>query len=342
MNKFNKIYQAVAALLLITIALGCKKETIVDSRPPTLTGVTDLNNRSIVLSSVNYGDWVMLKGTNLSTTFKVDFNSVAAPDSLFYADDTSVTVKIPSVLPDPAQNPITVTTKYGTATLNFKILQPPPVITSFDPMAGPSGQTVTITGNYFGGVTGVKFGNVTANIISSTKNEIKVSVPAGITWSYISVTTASGSVTSANAYGFGYVVYDDVLTTGWSNTSFSATAVMNNTSPVRRGINSIKNTCTATFGALRVSKSGAAINLAGYRALKFSIFVPTGGVGRKVKVILNGQSALGFTVTFANEGWNDYQLPLSNLGNLTTMTSITMQEFSGLRQEFFVDDLGLL
>jgi len=320
---------------------SCKKEKVEDKRPPKLTGVTDLNNRSISLSAVNYGDWIIIKGEHLATTFQVDFNSALAADSLLYADDTSVTVKIPAVLPDPANNPITVTTKYGSATLNFRILQPAPVITSFDPMAGPSGQTITIAGNYFGGVTSVLIGNTAATIISSTKDEIKISVPAGVTWGYITVTTASGTVVSTLAYGFRYAVYEDALTTGWSNTSYSATATYTNTSPVRRGINSIKNTCTATWGALRMTKATPSVSIAGYNALKFSIYVPAASVGKKVKVSLNGQSATGYTITFAKEGWIDYQVPLINLGNPTTLSSITFQEFSGLRQEFFVDDIGL-
>jgi hypothetical protein len=340
MKNSIKVWTLFSAFLLLITAVGCKKANPTLYPLPTLTGVTDLNNRSVTLNAVSYGDWIILKGTNLSTTYKVDFNSVLAADSLFYADDTSVTVKIPSVLPDPARNPITVTTKYGSATLNFMILQPPPVINSFDPMAGPTGQTVTITGNYFGGVTAVNFGSIPATILSSTNEQIQVSVPAGVTWSYITVTTLSGSVTSSMAYGFSYVVYDDAAATGWSNTSFSATTLLNNTTPVRRGTASIKTTCTSTFGALRVSKASPAVSLAGMRALKCAIFVPAASVSKKVKISINGQSATGITITFAKEGWNDYQIPLTNLGNPTTLSSITFQEFSGLRQEFFVDDLG--
>lgn len=332
----------LSIFLLMLISVGCKKESAGPNLAPTLTAVTDLNNRVLELNAVNYGDWVILKGTNLATTFKVDFNSVLASDSLIYADDTSVTVKIPSVLPDPSQNPITVTTKYGTATLNFKILQPPPIITSFDPMAGPAGQTVTITGNHFGGVSNVKIGDVGATILSSSREEIKVTVPTGVTWGFITVTTASGSVTSDLAYGFSYVIYDDAAATGWSNTSYGGTAVLTNTSPVRRGSNSIKHTCTSTFGALRLSKSSPAINMTGYVAIKFSIYVPPASVGKKVKVTQNGQSSKGLTLTFPKEGWNDYIIPKKNLGDFPTLTSLTFQEFSGLRQEFFVDDIGLL
>ncbi len=187
------------SVFLLTVLFqvsSCKKEKQEDTAIPELTGVTGMDNRSVSLDAVNFGDWIILRGKHLATTYKVEFNTVLAADSLIYADDSTVTVKIPPVLPDPANNPITVTTKYGTATLNFRILQPPPTIIGFDPMAGAAGDVVTITGYNFGGVTSVKFGSTEASIISSTKEEIKVNVPAGITTAYIYVTTPSGTVRS--------------------------------------------------------------------------------------------------------------------------------------------------
>ena len=234
--------QILLAVLLLTVlfqATSCKKEKQADTSLPELTGVTTLIDRSIALDAVNYGDWIILRGKHLATTYKVDFNSVLAADSLIYADDSTVTVKIPPVLPDPANNPITVTTKYGTATLNFRILQPPPTILGFDPMAGASGDMVTITGYNFGGVTNVKFGSTEATIISSTKEEIKVNVPAGITTAYIYVTTPSGTVRADYLFGFKYEVFTEALTTCWTYAPYSAnvTYLSNQTTPVKRGVN---------------------------------------------------------------------------------------------------------
>jgi hypothetical protein len=76
--------------------------------------------------------------------------------------------------------------------------------------------------------------------------------------------------------------------------------------------------------------------------VKFAVFVPTASVGKKVKVVLNGLSASGLTLTFAKSGWNDIQIPLTNLGNPATITSITFQEFSAMLQELYFDDIGLI
>jgi hypothetical protein len=337
------ILKLVAPALCFLLMIGCKKEDApATNLAPQISGVTTLENRTNLLSAVNYGDWIMIKGRNLATTFKVDFNGILAADTLYYADDTSITVKIPPVLNDPLNNPITVTTKYGTATYNFKIMQPAPELLSFSPMAGPAGTRVTILGNYFRGVTSVKFDNIDATIVSSTKDQIVVTVPAGVTAAYIFVTTPIGTVKSAITYGFKFMIYEDALTATWNNTSYSATAVYNNTTNVQRGANSIKVNYTANFGALRITKATPAFSTTGYTALKFSVFVPAASVGKKVKVTLNGQSATGLTLTFAKSGWNDFQIPFTNLGNYATITSITFQEFSAMLQELYFDDIGLI
>ncbi len=342
----NVLLNAIASLLLVAVFNSCKKDNDSPAAtgkalPPEITGVTDLNNRSVLLTSTDYGKWIIIKGKNLATTFKVDFNTVLAADSLFYANDTSVTVKIPAVLPDPENNPITVTTKYGSATYNFRILQPAPVITSFSPVAGPSGQEVTIVGNYFGGVTEVRFDATPATIVSSTKEEIKVTVPAGVTYGYIYVTTASGTVKSANVYGFRYLIYDDALTATWSTTSWTGTTVITNTTPVRRGTASVKQNYNA-WGGFRFTKASTAVNIAGYSGVKFSVYATPASLNKKIKVYLNASSGTGYTITITKTGeWVDYQVPLINLGNLTTLSAFVIQEFSGGVQEVYYDDIGL-
>jgi hypothetical protein len=143
-------------------------------------------------------------------------------------------------------------------------------------------------------------------------------------------------------FGFRYLIYDDALTTTWSNTSFSATVLLNNTTPVRRGAQSGKMTCTSTFGAFRLSKAAPAINITGFWGVRFSVYTPAASVGKKVKVYLNGVSGSGVTLTMAKEGWNDYQIPLTSLGNPTTLTTFTMQEFSGVLQVLYLDDIGMI
>jgi hypothetical protein len=333
---------------MMVLMFSCKKENYVDYTtkfqplPPTISAVTDLNNRALALSSVVYGDWIIIKGQNLGTTFKVEFSNVAAADSLFSADDTTVTVKIPSNLPDPVNNPIKVTTKYGTAIYNFKILQPAPVITSFTPGAGGAGTEVTLSGDYFLGVTSVKLNTTDLAIVSSSKSQIKVTIPSTITGGYFFVTTPSGTTKAAISYGLGYVIYDDALATGWSNTSYSTTATINNTTNVLRGTNSVKTNYTVGFGGFRLSKATPAISTTGFTTVKFSVYGSTNSGGYKIRVIVNA-STVTYTLTLPTTlgVWTQVEVPLSLLGNPTTISTLELKEYSGKIFEVFFDDIGL-
>jgi len=332
---------AIALLLLTVLAVACKKEKKEDTTPPVITGVTNLLDRASILESADFDQWILIKGQHLATTFKVDFNGEIAFDSLVYANDTVITVKIPKTLPDPINNPITVYTKYGTATYNFRILQPPPVITGFDPVAGPEGSQVTILGDFFNGVTSVKFNDVEVPIISSSKSTITVQVPVGQTYGYVYVTTPVGTAKSEKVFGFKLAVYDEALATGWSNTSFSCTANYAHTDTVKRGTYALRAEATAAWGALRVTKAAPAIDLTGYSGVKFSVYGGQGSEGKKVKLMINGVTATGYTVTLKAGQWTDFQIPLSSLGNPTTVSTLTFQEFSGIKQLLYYDDIGL-
>jgi len=340
-KRFTQYNHAVLMILLMTTIFACKKENVENTAPPLINNVTDLINRGTPLQSVKYGEWIVIKGANLATTFKVEFNTVLVADSMYYADDSTVTVKIPANLPDPINNPITVTTKYGTATYGFKIMQPAPIITRFNPEAGATGDQVTISGNHFNGVTEVKFDNAVATIVSKSNQELKVNVPAGVTSAFITVTTPVGMATSPIRFGFKYVIYDEKLQTGWSNTSYSATAVFNHTTTVKRGTTSISNAYTVGFGGFRVSKAAPAVSLAGFSAIKFSVFGGPGTEAKRARVIINGVSTTAFQIVLKEGAWSTFEIPLSNFNNPATLTSIEIKEYSGAIVTVYLDDIGI-
>jgi hypothetical protein len=331
------VFLATAALLI----LSCKKKDSENTAPPTLIEVTNLTARNTPITSIGYGEWISIKGTNLGTTFKVDFNGTLAADSLIYGDDNTVTVKIPLQLTDPINNPITVTTKYGSATLNFQIKQPPPTITGFNPPAGNPNDEITITGNYFKGVSGVTINGVSATIVSSNQTEIKVKVPANVTYGAVIVTTPVGSVTTDKTFGLKHFIYEDGLKNSWTNTSYSLTSIdLANTAVVRRGTTSIKVT-HASFSAVRY-RLVAKFPTTGYTFIKLSIFGGPGTQGKKIRI---SSSNLGVTspvydIILNENKWTDYQVPLINIGNPAIIEYLTFQEFSGFASQIYIDDVG--
>lgn len=317
---------------------SCKKKDSENTSPPTLTAVTNLTARNTPLTSVGYGEWISIKGTNLSTTFKVDFNGTLAKDSLVYGDDNSITVKIPPQLTDPINNPITVTTKYGSATLNFQIKQPPPTITSFNPAAGAPDDNITIVGNYFKGVTGVTINGVQATIVSNTQTEIKIKVPTGVSFGQVAVTTPIGSVTADKTFGLKHVIYDDALRGGWSNTSYSSTWDMVQSAIVRRGTFAIGHKYSVGFGAARF-RCIPTFSTAGYTHVKISIYGGPGTAGKKVRISVTPAKST-YDLILTEGAWTDYQIPLINIGSPTAIDYITFQEFSGLASQIYIDDVG--
>ena len=342
----NKLLMVSMVFVILQLFSACKKETTLPTEgvnnvnAPIILNVTKLENRSTAISSATYGDWVIIRGINLATTNKVEFSDIAASDSLMYANDSSITVKIPSNLPNPADNPIKVTTKNGSTIFSFKILQPPPVISFFTPIAGPSGTNVTISGDYFLGVSSVKFNTTEAVIVSKTKTQIVATLPAGVSSAYIFITTPSGTIKSSVSFGLSYTIYEDALATGWSNTSYSAVPVFNNTTNVLRGTNSIKNNYSVGFGGFRI-KQATASSLTGFTALKFSIFGGTNSSGFKVRIIVNGGSTTQTLTLPAAGTWTQYEIPFASLGNPTTLSTIEFKEYSGKIFEVYFDDIGL-
>ncbi len=342
MNK-NKISQTVLLMmsLLMLIITSCKKESSENKAAPTISSVINLTDRGTPLTQVDYGAWIIIKGANLSTTSKVDFNGTLASDSLVYATENEVTVKIPSTLKDPINNPITITTKYGTVTHSFKILQPPPLVSSFNPAAGGPNDEITIKGDYFKGVTEVKFDNTVATIVSSTQTEIKVKIPAGVSSGYVFVTTPVGTAKSVTPFGLRTIIFDDVLgTTGtvWSNTSYSSTWDMAQNVIKRRGAIAIGHKYSVGFGACRF-RSIPAFTIGTHTMLKISIYGGAGTAGKKVRISLTPAKST-FELILTEGVWTDYVIPLVNLGSPTSIEYITFQEFSGFAGQIYIDDVG--
>ena len=150
------------------------------------------------------GTSVVVTGTNFTGATVVKFGGVSAP--IFNVDSgTQITATLPA---SAVSGTVSVTTPSGTATSSatFTVLtgDGTPAVTSFSPIAGAIGTTVTITGTNFVNVTSVAFGGVAAvSPAVNSPTSITVSVPAGAVSGKIVVTTGLGSGTSADDFTVG-------------------------------------------------------------------------------------------------------------------------------------------
>src|SRR5581483_6504788 len=129
MKTTTSFYKNIPALLCFFLLAGsllvsCKKDNGGDTGAPVITGVTTTLDYTVKIDSSAQSTWVMIHGQHLKTTELVKFNNLSILDTAFHANDTTITVKIPTKVPDTINNLITVITKYGTATYGFVVQLP--------------------------------------------------------------------------------------------------------------------------------------------------------------------------------------------------------------------------
>lgn len=375
------------SLLLVT-AFSCKKNDMGGTGAPTITRVrtttktdttTGVVKRITLDSSItttattlvgfdstvvagHLGNQYAIIGTNLLTTKSVTFNGVSVYFSPALLTDNSIIITIPSLTSTATQvpfgpdqtNKLIVVTKYGTASFDFPITQPAPVITSFAPQVANPGDVVTITGQVFNGVTSVKFDKIPATIVGTpTATQIQVQVPQGVSSNLIYVTTPGGTAVSTTTFGFKYVVYTESLAIGWGGQGsggydgYNSTRTYNDQTHPEAGSYDIKTTFTDPYGALQLGYGGAtAVNVAtlGLTAIKLSVYAGAGfSAGQKIQVYLNGTYQIAVQATLTPGAYTDIIIPLSSLGSPTTITEIDVQNY-GVSPPctIYVDNIGFL
>ena len=135
------------------------------------------------------GTLITIKGKKFTGATGVRFGNIPAT-SFTVVSDTMLT----AIVGNGAGGVVSVTTPNGTASsIAFFVYSSQPVISSFTPVSGPVGTTVTISGvNFDSAATGniVYFGPVKAAIISASASRLVVTVPAGAGSGILSVMTA--------------------------------------------------------------------------------------------------------------------------------------------------------
>ncbi|GAA4012968.1 hypothetical protein GCM10022408_27230 [Hymenobacter fastidiosus] len=115
-------------------------------------------------------------------------------------------------------------TGYGTVQQFATNATPPatvPTITSFNPLTGPVGTLVTITGTNFTGATAVTFNTTAAAFTFVDATTITATVPVGTTTGTIAVTTPGGTGTSVGSFA---VTAEPVVTTTAASAITATTA----------------------------------------------------------------------------------------------------------------------
>jgi hypothetical protein len=161
---------------------------------------------------------------------------------------------------------------------------PAPSIASFDPISGPPGTTVTLTGSGFSGATEVSFGaSPAAGFSVDSDTQITATVPVGAKTAPISVTTPAG--------------------TGKSDTNFKVTVVVSSFSPTSGPVGTVVTVIGVGFTDASSVSFGtvAAGSFTVDSDTQITTTVPVGAVSAPIKVAVpkngSGKSTTSFVVT---------------------------------------------
>lgn len=290
------------------------------------------------LTPVTQGDprnYYIIRGTGLSTVQKIYFNDFDTYFNPVLVTDTEIFVLIDEKTPYAnASNKLKVVTKNGTIIYDFIVKPPVPTVLGFQPINAVEGDEVTIKGRYFLDPI-VTIGTVSVPVISSTLEEIKIKLPAGVDKKYITVTNISGATDSKQAIGT--AIYDDVYRgMEWGGPWSNYPVDLAYTTDVYQGKNSIQY----QFGGWSGLGMGfTSVSLAPYKAIRIAV---KGAKEGTLNVVVNGNWGASFSVPVTTQ-WASVEIELSKIGNPTVFNQLVMQESGNTGgNTILVDDIGFV
>ena len=286
------------------------------------------------------GNVYVIRGKGLTSTAAIYFNDYSAYFNPTMVTDNNIILTLPVGVPysnSQTSNKLKIVTFSGEEILyDFMIGQPAPNLIKY-PLGGPAGTVATITGTDFVNVVSVKFGTIPAEILATTETTIQIKIPSGIVGACkIFVETLGGIKESELSYGFNYMIYDDSRNSDWWDGDWGGNVFFDATDKVRDGAYAVKKEYGA-WGGFQIGNGGAGLDMTNYTKLKLSLFATTAG---KVNIVLSGNAK---TIDMVPGVWTDYEFSLQTDFNSPASPGILLlQEFSGISNTVYIDNVGLL
>ncbi len=158
------------------------------------------NVASFAPANAGVGTTLTITGTNFTGATAVSIGGIAASGFTVVSD-----VQISAVVPVVTGGLVVVSTPNGTATLGG--FYNGPAVASVSPVNGAVGAPVTITGSNFNSVAAanvVYFGAVKASVSAASATSITATVPTGITFEPVTVTTGNRTAYSSQSFAVAF------------------------------------------------------------------------------------------------------------------------------------------
>lgn len=183
-NIKRDILLLLVALLVISV-VSCKNDEVLPD-PPTFSKVTTIKDLGTTISSGNMGDWIAIQGANLEQADSILFNDVTVQMKDAYYENNVLYMQIPIKLPQTITDKVTVMTKGGSTSFDFKVNIPDLQLTSMFNEYTLPGDTIKIYGKFItlyevnSSNTVVSFGGKESPVIKATDNYITAKVPLDV------------------------------------------------------------------------------------------------------------------------------------------------------------------
>ncbi len=140
---------------------------------------------------------ITIEGSNFEDIISLNFNDgVPANFNPSYGAENAVLFRVPLDAPI-GDNVITIETKGGTVTADFKVTLDAPELNSFFPTSGQVGETVTFLGeNFFEPIEVLFFDSISAPILFLSPDSMVVEIPEGVEKGFLKIKANGGDVST--------------------------------------------------------------------------------------------------------------------------------------------------
>lgn len=217
--KNIRIYftQLVMLSVLVSACLvSCEEE---EEGMPVITNIRVVEKDSSITAG-EFGIPIAIQGNNLRSVTQVFFNDLEAELNPVYVTNSNILVFITDEGPESINNKITLVTASGkTATADFQVVLPKPVILQLYNEFAKPGTENYVLGRYFFVISQVFIGDTEAQILGQTPTAIKFQMPDVVGTDHVTVVGAGGTATSAFRVNEteGNMINFDIAATGWGS-----------------------------------------------------------------------------------------------------------------------------
>jgi hypothetical protein len=201
MFKSMKILGLLFTVVLMVFTTGCDSDDV----------IPEVVIESMEPDVIHPGDQVNLQGRNFNEVLFVFLDRDQIPYQL---EGDIITITIPSSGGSIGEKTLTLVMPEGyTVTREISIVpRPTPTIEAISPSAAQVGEEVTIQGTSLDNLQTVYFGDIEANVVSSTATELTITVPSGLQENIpaqIRIVTNGGETTSSGNFYVGDNLLDN-------------------------------------------------------------------------------------------------------------------------------------